>query len=363
MISLDFNHKYIIQSYIFTTAKYDYSIYEKRILYRLVEYAQAEIEGLKIKDNMHNIHYTQEDVVIEMPIASVLVPGENDCSNKNYHEVKKACRSLATKYFEFEDENGRYYGDNIISHIRIDRCSGIMRFYVVDWIWSAILNFSKGFRKYDMIIAMKLRSTYSMRFFEIMSCQNKPLEISIPALRKMFRLETKYKLTADFQKRVLETAREELDKISPYSFEYIANYMGKKIVSYTFYPVFIAANQDEKLAQMEQMAKVSARLQLDQRVYDYLKFSYGFTNDEINKNKKTLIKGQKTILNFIDYLGALRSNAIKACNPKAYIIGAIKNTLKTSDDIKNAKRQGSNYANSDDAIKDRIYQLVTKYKV
>ena len=29
-----------IQSYIFTTAKYDFNAYEKRIMYRLVEFAQ-----------------------------------------------------------------------------------------------------------------------------------------------------------------------------------------------------------------------------------------------------------------------------------------------------------------------------------
>ena len=31
------NNKELIQSYILTTAKYDYSVYEKRILYRIVE--------------------------------------------------------------------------------------------------------------------------------------------------------------------------------------------------------------------------------------------------------------------------------------------------------------------------------------
>ena len=34
-----------IQSYIFTTAKYDFNAYEKRIMYRLVELAQDEIKG------------------------------------------------------------------------------------------------------------------------------------------------------------------------------------------------------------------------------------------------------------------------------------------------------------------------------
>ena len=38
------------RSYVLTTAKYDFSPYEKRIMYRLIELDQKEIEGIKLKD-------------------------------------------------------------------------------------------------------------------------------------------------------------------------------------------------------------------------------------------------------------------------------------------------------------------------
>ena len=38
-------NKNVIQSYMLTAARYDFSVYEKRILYRLVELAQAELQG------------------------------------------------------------------------------------------------------------------------------------------------------------------------------------------------------------------------------------------------------------------------------------------------------------------------------
>lgn len=321
------DHKYIIQSLIFTMAKYDYSIYEKRILYRLVEYAQAEIAGIKIKDNMHSLHHTQSDVVISMPIASVLVPGETDTPNKHYNEVKKACKGLGTKYFEWEDEKGNYRGDNIIYNIHIEKGTGIMNFHVVDWIWEAILDFSKGYRKFDLAIAMMLRSLYSMRFFEMMAGQKTPLDITVSDLRKQFRLEDKYKQINDLQKRILQTAQEELNKVSPYSFEFKANYVGKKIVSYTFFPVHIDANEDKKLIEVERQAKITARFQLDQSIYDYLKYSCQFKVDEINKNKRTLLEGQKRIANFLEFIADVHQNAIKSGNAKAYIIGAVKRKL------------------------------------
>ena len=37
------NNKDVFQSYILTVAKYDFSTYEKRILYRLVEMAQKDV--------------------------------------------------------------------------------------------------------------------------------------------------------------------------------------------------------------------------------------------------------------------------------------------------------------------------------
>lgn len=353
------DHKNIIQSYIFTTARYNYSLYEKRILYRLVEYAQDDISGIKIKDHIERVRHNLKDVSISMPIASVLVTTEEADYNKNYIEAKKACRALGRKYFEWEDlEKGEYWGDNIIYNINIKKGEGIMHFSVVNWIWDAILDFSKGFRKFDLAIAIRLKSTYSMRFFELMSGQSKPIEFSVNELRKMFCVENKYNLTADFQKRIIYSSQKELDKISPYSFEYVPNFLRNKIISYTFYPVFIAANQDKKLVQMEQRSKATARLQLDQRVYDYLHISFGFKTDEINKNKKVLVEGQKKIGNFIDFLASLRKNAQASNNPKGYIIASIKRNLLSSEDIKNAKRKGSVFASSPMALTDKVRELV-----
>ena len=61
-----------IQSYIFTTAKYDFSAYEKRIMYRLVELAQDEVKGIMIRDNMHKIEPILFGREITMPVADIL---------------------------------------------------------------------------------------------------------------------------------------------------------------------------------------------------------------------------------------------------------------------------------------------------
>ena len=354
-LSYNIEHKYLIQSYIFTSARYDYTVYEKRILYRLVEYAQSEIEGLMIKDYMHRIKHNLSDVSISMPISSILVTTEKSNINKHYSEAKKACKALGKKYLEWEDPEKGYWGDNILYNIHIEKGEGIMHFNVVNWVWDAILDFSKGFRKFDIAIAMKLHSQYSMRFFELMAGQNRVLIFSVGELRKMFFLgENQYKLTADIRRKILEPSKKELDGISPYSFEFVPNFDGNKIVSYTFYPVYIRENEDKRLAEIEQTAKVTARLQLDQDVYDVLRYSFGFESEEINKNKKTLVEAQKKIDSLMDFLMDIRANAFRADNTKSYVIGAIKKRIEEKQDPKRQK-------GSHTAAENRIKQLALNF--
>ena len=51
------SNKDVLQSYIMTTAKYDFSVYEKRIIYRLVELAQCEVQGLDFRRDCRKIEH------------------------------------------------------------------------------------------------------------------------------------------------------------------------------------------------------------------------------------------------------------------------------------------------------------------
>ena len=47
-MAIKITNKDVIQSYLMTVSKYNFSVYEKRILYRLVEAMQCELEGKKL---------------------------------------------------------------------------------------------------------------------------------------------------------------------------------------------------------------------------------------------------------------------------------------------------------------------------
>ena len=116
-----------IQSYIFTTAKYDFSAYEKRIMYRLIEFAQDELKGIMIRDNMHKIEPTLFGREITMPVADIL----KDEDDKNHDKAKKAFRTLSQKHIEYEDDEIWQFTP-IITNPKIKKREGLSKFYVFD---------------------------------------------------------------------------------------------------------------------------------------------------------------------------------------------------------------------------------------
>lgn len=136
----------------------------------IFELAQKEIEGIKLKDNLRKIAPTNFGREITMPVSDIL----KDEQDKHYTIAKAAFRSLSEKHIEYEDDEVWSYTP-IITAPEIKKNSGSVKFYVFDNIWRCLLDFTKGFKKYELITAMKFKSAYAMRFYELMSGQTKPL--------------------------------------------------------------------------------------------------------------------------------------------------------------------------------------------
>lgn len=261
------SNKDVLQSYIITSAKYDFSIYEKRILYRQIEIEQELLNGQKIRPEIKIDTTLFGDKYYTIPVNWLLPNGEQD---KNHYQVKKAFKALMSKIIEYEDERW-IMGFPLVKEFKIDLKGQTVRWQSHPMIVEAIVNFSKGFRKYELKTAIEFNSVYAMRFYELMSGQQRPLTFTIDQLKAMFKLENKYKENKDFFKKVIEVAKKELDAKSPYSFEYKINKQGKKFHSITFYPTFKEEFRDEILAQQELQKQISIRWDLDRATINYLK--------------------------------------------------------------------------------------------
>ena len=321
------NNKELIQSYILTTAKYDYSVYEKRILYRIVEQLQLLIEGKTLNKNYSMQEIPHEDIKLfkfTFPF-SAFKKNEED---KNHAQIKKALLSLEKKGFEYEDSEV-WETINILYLPKVFKNKEYIGFTLREEIIQAFLDFSKGFKKYELKTAMEFESVYSMRFYELLSNQKTPINYSIDTLKEMFQIENKYKLTADFLRYVIEPAKKELDKCSPYTFHYETIKTGRKITGIRFIPIHQPQFEDESLKKQKALKQMSNRWYIPKNIEDYLKYNYEFTDKELNNNLSLFesLYNHLSEEELLDFLVELKAQSViyEIKNLKAYLIGSLKN--------------------------------------
>lgn len=317
------NNKELIQSYVLTTAKYDFSVYEKRILFRIIEMNQDLIEGKKLNEK-YKIDFTKSgNAEYTMPISLFL---KEDDKN-NHKEVKKAFESLKKKELTYQDDD-IWASLTIIAFPKTFRFSETVTFTIDSLIFNALLDFSKGFRKYELTTAMQFESTYSMRFYELLSNQKTPINYSIDTLKEMFNLSNKYKETKDFIKYVIERPKKELDKCSPYTFHYEKIKTGRKITGIRFIPIHQPQFEDESLKKQKVMKQMSNRWFIPKNIEDYLKYNYEFTDKELSNNLSLFesIHNNLSEEEFLDFLVELKEQSVlyEIKNLKAYLIGSLK---------------------------------------
>lgn len=311
----------VVQSYIATTAMYDFNVYEKRVMYNLVRLAQSQIEGVILTDNLHKICHDMKGYVhVTLPLSDFLADEED----KNHRRVKDALKSLHRKTFEYLDDDV-WECISIIALPKIALHSRQVSFIVDSRVWDVLLDFSRGFSRYDIEVAFRLESCYSMRFYELMACQKEPITYSIDALRRIFKLEDKYAFTKDFIKRVVESSKIELDQKSPVSFTYAPVKDGKRITQLIFFPVRFNAqdSSDDDHRMILRKYGSSAVLTADER--RFLE-EIGFNESGINNNLSLFMDCQRN-LDFIYELALIKGKCRTKKNPCGWCIRTLTGKL------------------------------------
>lgn len=338
-------NKELIQSYVLTSAKYKFSVYEKRVLYRIIEIAQQQLEGQKLNEGFTINQTLFGDYIIRMPLTAF-----EKGDSYNTPKIKQALKELRKKDITFENEfieeiyglieEPKFYKP--IDPLRRNNSPrinsagesieeippGTVEFRVNPKIYEAALNFSKGWRKYELKVALSLESTYAMRMYELIVGQKKPLTFLISDLREMWGLESKYKETKDFFKRTIDRAKEELDKCSPWSFTYKKGKTGNKFTSVTFIPKHLPQNEDETLQRKAVQKQTSLRWDLTSEMIRFLKHKFEFTDKEIQSNRETFVRCQNEIEDPLEFMNLIKGRSRTKNNPKGYLIKAIRIELE-----------------------------------
>lgn len=264
------------------------NIYETRLFGWVLAKAQSVLK-------LYNKDLSQINVQHAMDLTRVTIParlllGDGD---KNYKEVTKAFE-LATKKIEYEREN-RLYHLNIIAFPELikDGRASLITFVIHSQLWHALLDFSKGYRTFSVSTFMKLKSTYSVILYLIITNQKQPKTYTIRTLRELTGTDGQkgYDKTGNFVTRIVEVARRELTEKAPWTFEYSLTQRGK---CHKIEEIVIAPRQNQGYTQsgVNETSNTAAllRIGLDDEVRNYLTEKYQMTPKEVERVEPLLMR-------------------------------------------------------------------------
>jgi len=342
-------NKEVLQSYILTTAKYDFSRYEKMALYRIVEQAQRYVDGLNFKNgkDLRPVQVNYDlfgSTEIPLPITTLMDPDQD--YGEQYNLVRKAINKLRERTIEYEDDRIIII-TGIVEAVQVKKYNREVKFRLNPLVWDACLNFTQGFRAYELKTAMSFKSTYTMRMYELLSHQQIALTYSLDAFRDMFALGSKYALLGHLLTRVVEPAKKELDASSPYTFTYellcadgktlAGRGRGKSAKFIRLHPIHQPEFEDPDIARHKLQKQYPVSYDIGLALKDYLLHNCHFEDAEIRNNIDLFVKLAK-LPDAINLVAGWRTASLQpdVRNSKAYIIGCAKKYLE-----KLAKRRGA----------------------
>lgn len=343
---MKFKNLEVIQSYILTSARYDFNVYEKKIMYKLIQIAQADLQGKKLDKSYIKGETLWGAKLITLHYTDLLNDGE-----KNHVRLKKGLLNLLKKVIQYENPvTGKLKMFTMVEDVEMDKRQSTLNFRVNPILWDVILAIgAKGWRKYELETAMNFESVYAMRFYEYVSNTKNGYiqQFKINDLKLQLGIADKYKQINDFLKRVIEPAKAELDAKSPYSFNYkmIKAKGSRKFTSIIISTLPIPANQNEAVEKKKLQMETSSVWSLGKVTRDYLIENYDFDEKGIRANM-SLFESADKAFDLREFLTAQKRTAEKtARNKSAWIIGAMRKHL-TNIEKKKASKKG------DDLIKD-----------
>lgn len=206
-----------------TLSKID-NIYEMRLFGYIFAKAQSVMKIYNKDLSAINLQHAMNLTRVTMPARYLLQMGDT-----NYIHIRKAFE-LAAKHIDYEVE-GWQMKLNIIAFPAFQKQgrNSMITFVIHNDLWRALLDFSKGYRLIYLPTYMKLKSTYSVIMYLLVSQQKEPLEYQTDTLKKLTGADGQkaYERTSNFIAKVIKSAQRELNEVSPYTFTFVCKRSGR----------------------------------------------------------------------------------------------------------------------------------------
>lgn len=329
-------NKDLIESYKLTTVRDRIGIYGQRLILRLVEFATAEgaTKGLDFKSgrDIRQVEITDDLFHKRITMPLDYITGDSD----NRSKPRASILALMKEVIEAEDADGDWFAFPFLTFAQVK--NGLLTVEVQKELWQVFMDFRKGFRKFELDAALQLKSTYSLRLYKLISEQKdiNYLDFQLAELKKMLGVGNKYPRAYDFFKYVLEPAKEELDRVAPWSFTYTPLTSRKQaggraaVTGIRFFPRYQPEHRDPDLEKNQLKRRFPGALEpeLSQAQKNILVHKFGFTQKGLLNNRELFEMASKNIdlTTFLIDLGE-RVSRLRPKNPTGYVVSALQMEL------------------------------------
>ena len=212
-----------IQVNAITEAHYEMSTLEKNMVYMLMrEFKEDDPAG-------------KEYVV-------ALADLEKAVGRIGRKELETATQNLIRRSYHIEKDNGDILIVSLMTVVMYDAIGKKLRIKISQNILPYFLALRSNYTKFELNIALSLRSKYSKRLYEMLSPHKEAGEFNISIEELKWRLKLidrkqkieKYSDFALFRKHILEVAQDELSKHTDITFIYKATKIGEKYTHLKF---------------------------------------------------------------------------------------------------------------------------------
>lgn len=306
----------------------DMSIHEQRIMLRIMEYCQAQLNGIAVTDDAHRIDYYQKTVEITMPVSDAFL---KKMSSK---QIEQTLYKLRGRSFQYREQD-MWWCCGYIEAPSVHHGRGLMTFTVSQRLWEIIKDYAAGFHRIEIKKALELPTIYAMRFYLLMSEKRSKINMPIDFFRSWMGLPDDRYVDKNgthridhLEERIIRPAKKALDETCPWTFAYekvreIPRNPKSRVIGFVFHPVKQPKLQDPELEKKRLIAEISPGFLLRPDVLDYLKTYFGMTGQYLSPRKAKIKQWEDLEDDPMLWLSERKRKAAEARDAKAYIFGAI----------------------------------------
>jgi len=301
LININTPNKDILISFVYAwTRQKEMSILEQRVILRILEYASYRMKGLLVKENKKRVSLGLKNVKVRIPVAEVLF------NTKMKHiDIENALYNLRKRTFEYK--NGDVYTVcGFINNATYTYRSGIIEVEVDNKIWNVLSDFTLGFRRFELNKALVLPTSYSLRFYILLSGEGNPFMLRISDMKSWLGIpEDSYKRNGKdridhIESRILKPTQKLLRERCPWTFTYkkireSESNSKSPVIGFFFQPVYLPRNRDVDLEGSSLKSQIPAAVLIGHQMKDYMLYNMHIPSESINRNKNLLDEARKIL--------------------------------------------------------------------